>query len=330
MAAAEEIQPPNLNDDEDEKGPVAGPEEVAKLREELGKVKADKVALEKRLSTAEEASKKTKAELEEAQENVGVYEELVTSFTKKEEADVQEFADLVSEWKGKAKAFDQAKAMMEKSKATEKELADLKGQHEAVKKKVADLEAENKTLKSKPPSVATSGPVPANVQALQADLQQTKTKWEQSKRDAEQRATKIGELEAALKAREKEVAELKAKLATASIANAGPAMVGVEDDPLIEMVEKLLKDMEEMAKESEAYLAQVEKDLPRLSTGEEGSSNEGEKQEEVSSEGPPMPAATKPKPASAAAAAPSTPAKAPTVQQQPQQQPKPTMPAAKK
>lgn len=284
--------------------------EVGKLREELVEVKAEKSTLEKKLVGVQADLAKAKEDLEEVKDEITVYEELVTSFTKKDEADLQEFADMVSEWKGKAKAFDQAKVAMEKTKQIEKENVDLKAKLESMQQ-----------------GKGAPAPAAAAVAATGGD-KELQSKYEQAKKNLENANTRITQLEQTIKNKDGEIADLKSRLMKANAAaSSGVVATGGEEDPLIEMVEKLLKDMEDMAKESEEYLAQVEKEFPSLG-GKHQSEEEEESEEEevkpVKQEAPKPAAAAAPqtKPAAPAPAAgagakvpPAAPAPAPSATQ---------------
>ena len=211
---------------------------ISELEEELAAVKAKLGA-----ATAENA---------EFKETLEMHDDLFDHYGKTK--DVEEFANLCSTWKGKAKAFD---AQVEPAKKMMEENSALKAQLASERQKVVDAEA--RASKSGA-AVASAGS-----SASSAD----KARYEQALRDLEAARSKVASLEKQLKQKDSECADLRSRLsvataAAASSSSASGVTAGGEDDPLVEMVERLLKDMEQMAQESEEYLAQVEKEFPSL------------------------------------------------------------------
>jgi len=187
------------------------------------------------------------SEYEEAKETITIHEDFFNSYGGT--TDLEAFADIVHNWKGKAKAYDQQGPAMKQMKD---DMTSLKSQLEAEKKKVAQAEA--RAGKTGSAVVAAGG------SAASGEL---KDRYDRAVRDLEAARTKVAALEKQLREKDSEVTDLRSRLTTA-LAGAGSA--GGEDDPLVEMVEHLLKDMEQMAKESEEYLAQVEKEFPSLTS----------------------------------------------------------------
>ncbi len=200
--------------------------------------------------------KKSNEDLEEAQESIGVYEEMMATFTKKQENDLQEFADLVYTWKGKAKEFNALEKTYAESK---KQLADAKAELAVQQKAAADAKAALKAAKASSDSAAPIAPVAAPVAAVDGVL---KAKYEQALKDLDAAKSKIAGLEKDVKTKEAQINDLKSRLQVAMASASSSSAAGPGDeDPLIEMVEKLMKEMEEMARENEEYLAKLEQDL---------------------------------------------------------------------
>lgn len=274
------------------------------LAKELAKVKADKAALETAQQKLEASLKKASEDLNDAQENIAVYEEMMSSFTKKEDTDLQEFVDLVSEWKGKAKVFDQGQKAIEDNKTLQKQVAQMKTDLDAQKQKLVEAEAAAKKVGDSKPTGAVS------TSALDSAAKEWKAKYEQAIKDLDSVKSKVAALEKDVKSKESDIAELKGRLQVALATNTGGAASGTaDDDPLIEMVEKLMKEMEAMAKENEEYMARLEEEIFSADKADESSS---ESKDTGSMSPIPAPAHMQPpKPASAAA----SPKMAPATQQ---------------
>lgn len=274
------------------------------LAKELAKVKAEKAALETNQKKLEASLKKSGEDLNEAQENLAVYEEMISSFTKKEENDLQEFVDLVSEWKGKAKVFDQGQKAIEDNKTLQKQIAQMKTDLDAQKQKLVEAEAATRKIGDGKP---TGAPTPA----LESAVREWKTKYEQAVKDLDAVKSKVAGLEKDVKSKESEIAELKGRLQVALATNTGGASGSMDDDPLIEMVEKLMKEMEAMAKENEEYMARLEEEIFSADKADESSS---ESKDTDSITPIPAPAQMQPAKQPASAQAPS-PKMAPAAQQ---------------
>jgi len=294
--------------------PASTSTDVVKLREELGKVRAERTAFEEAKRKLETELKQVKEELDESKEGVEVWEDLVRTLAKKDECDPQEFYDIVDEWKGKAKVFEQGQKAVEDNKALQKQVAQLRDDLEAQKLKVAEAEAAAKKLNQSKPG--STGPAPTSSFAAATGPAQSewKTKYEQALKDLDVARAKCTNLEKDLKGKEAEVAELKGRLQVAIATNSSAGVAG-EEDPLIEMVEKLMKEMEAMAKENEEYMARLEEEI-FSGDRQDDSSSTVEEEQEVEEEVPP------PKPAAIAFATPQrqTP-EAPKPQHQQQQKP---------
>lgn len=308
---SEELGAPLPMDDDDDTAstPVHVPQPAVATSggdnsKELVKVKAEKQALEEKQKTLDAKLKKVSEELEEAQESISVYEEMMRSFTKKDENDLQDFVDLVGEWKGKAKVFDQGQKAIEDNKNMQKQMAQMKPDLDSQRQKLAEAEtAARRTGDGRPTGASSS--------ALDAATKEWKAKYEQAIKDLDAAKSKVAGLEKDVKSKESEIAELKGRLQVALATNTGGGAPGsMEDDPLIEMVEKLMKEMEAMAKENEEYMARLEEEIFSADKPDDSSS---ETKDTDSITPIPTPARVEPpKTASAPAASPKMP---PAVQQ---------------
>lgn len=316
LARGETVVAPIQMDDSDEH--LAKEDaEVERLKGHLGELEEELAAVKAKLGAAT-------AENAEYKETLEMHDDLFDHYGKTK--DVEEFANLCSTWKGKAKAFD---AQVEPAKKMMEENSALKAQLASERQKVVDAEA--RASKSGA-AVASAGS-----SASSAD----KARYEQALRDLEAARSKVAGLEKQLKQRDAECADLRSRLsvATAAAASSGSAAgvaAGGEDDPLVEMVERLLKDMEQMAQESEEYLAQVEKEFPSLTAASPKAPSE-----HTDSDDEPIrpvkvvpPAAAQPaakpaaKPAVPSATAPTPPAAKPAYQGQPLAKPTGQAPSA--
>lgn len=311
---SEDLTAPLPIDDEDEESSQKGAvdDELKKAKDELSKAATEKKTALDKVADLEKQLKRSKEELEESQESVSVFEEMMREMTKKEENEPQDVIDIFYEFKAKAKAFDVAN---EELKKTKEKLAGLEKELAEAKKKVTDSEEALKKASVKPETSSSVAPVQADPKA---EAEQ-KAKYEKALKDLDEATSKVAGLESLVKAKEAEIADLKERLNTALVAPvstvAGSADINLDNDPIVSMVEKLIKEMEEVALENEQYLSKLEAELfPEGKPAETDTATKVEQTEkaaEVSSPVAPPAAATKssalvnpPKEASAQAKAP--------------------------